>query len=61
MYYLQDLAAHELHGPFASKPHAHAYAVLRGISSWRKLTDTEAQNLHDPGSLRIVPKEHQGF
>lgn len=61
MWYLEDVAAHELHGPFANKLFAHAWAHERGISAWRIHTDSEAQNLHDPGSLRIVPKEKQGF
>lgn len=57
MFYLQDLGAHELHGPFVSRYTAYLYAKRIGISAYRVLTDMQAQNQHDPGSVRLVPHE----
>ena len=59
MFYVQDLAAHEIHGPFLTREAAHRYPGIGCLSSYRVLTDTQAQNLHDPGSVRLVAKEYR--
>ena len=54
MFYIHDLAAHEMFGPFTSQFKAHAYAKLKSIGAYRVMTDTAAERLCDPGSVRVV-------
>ena len=59
MFYIFDLGAHELHGPFMSRARATLYAFNRGIRAYQLFTDTQAQNICDPGSIRLVPHDQR--
>jgi len=59
MFYIQTLDAHELHGPFTARSRAYTYAEKLNMKSFRVLPDVSCQNLHDPGSLRLVPTEYR--
>lgn len=59
MFYLFDLAAHDLYGPFLNRENAHAYAKMREIGAYRIYTDTRAQNELTMYELIIVPKEYR--
>lgn len=53
--YLDDLAAHELHGPFFNTNALHNWAVEKMISTYQIVT--RRPKWRDPDSLRPVPLE----
>jgi hypothetical protein len=64
MFYIEDLAAHELHGPFTTRELAHTYAKLREIGAYAILTDKQAQQSRyaqddASSSFRLVPAEYR--
>lgn len=59
MWCIEDLASHEVHGPFTSQTRAHEYAKLRGIKPYTLISANKAQQYHDPRSSRIVPAEYR--
>jgi hypothetical protein len=59
MFYLFDLAAHDLYGPFMTRERAHDYAKLREIGAYSVYTDTRAQNELQQHELIIVKPEYR--
>ena len=59
MYYLECVAAHEMHGPFYSVLAAHKYAADRQLCAYRVHQDVDVTKLHQPASFRLVPEEER--
>lgn len=59
MFYLFDLAARDLYGPFMSHNAPHSFATMRGISTYEIVNDREAQRDFISYDLILVAVEYR--